>query len=151
MSALVRRFRRLLPRALVVTVVLAQAGLAVAGSRTPHREFSWQMFRESSTWRADIVRVTADGRRISVEEPWFGYRWDRLVQGRGLTWPFVSHHADSGIDATLDFLDHALDWVAAHTPADTETRYLEATVTYVRNTRGPTQVVLRSRPRETAP
>ena len=49
-----------------------------------------------------------------------------------------------GVGATVDFLDDALDWVATHTPADRETRYLEATVTYFENTRGPSVTVLRS-------
>jgi hypothetical protein len=38
--------------------------------------------------------------------------------------------------------------VAEHTPRDTETRYLEATVTYWHNTEAPEVVVLRSRERE---
>ena len=33
------------------------------------------MFPESSTWRAEILRVTADGQRIPIAEPWAGYRW----------------------------------------------------------------------------
>ena len=45
------------------------------------------MFPESSTWRADVVRVTADGRRVPVEQPWSGYRWDELVPDRGLQLP----------------------------------------------------------------
>jgi hypothetical protein len=53
-----------------------------------------------------------------------------------------------GVGATFDFLDHALDWVAAHTPNDPETRYLEARVTYFENTRGPHEVVLRSDERD---
>ena len=59
-------------------------------------------------------------------------------------------HAYSGLGATTDFLDKALDWVAAHTPDDHETQYLEATVTGFRNTRGPEQLVLRSAPRPEA-
>ena len=35
------------------------------------------MFPESSTWQADIVRVTDDGQRIPITEPWAGYRWAR--------------------------------------------------------------------------
>jgi len=63
--------------------------------------------------------------------------------------PERRRHATGSIDSTLAYLDEALDWVATHTPADHETRYLEADVTYYRNTRGPEHVVLRSveRPR----
>jgi hypothetical protein len=108
------------------------------------------MFPESSTWRADVVRVTGDGRRIPVDEPWSGYRWDELVTGRGLSHPGVRHHADAGLDNQLAFLDAALDWVAAHTPRDRETRYLEARVTAWHNDDPPHVVVLRSRPRASA-
>ena len=48
----------------------------------------------------------------------------------------------------VDFLDEALDWVADHTPDDTETAYLEATVTAYHNTRGPETHVLRSHRRD---
>ena len=87
------------------------------------------MFPESSTWRADVVRVTDDGRRVPVELPWSGYRWDELVHNRGLRYPSVRHHADAGLDNQLAFLEEALDWVARNTPRDRETRYLEARVT----------------------
>ena len=51
---------------------------------------------------------------------------------------------DAGVDNQLEFLAEALDWVAANTPADTETSYLEAEVTTWFNMRAPTTTVLRS-------
>jgi hypothetical protein len=136
---------RIIGRRLVVAgVVVLQLLLVARGYWADHKEFAFQMFPESSTWRAEVVRVTDDGRRIPVSEPWAGYRWDDLVDGRGLDNPATRHHADAGLDNQLAFLDAALDWVAAHTPADAETRYLEATVTYWYNTDPPEVVVLRS-------
>jgi hypothetical protein len=108
------------------------------------------MFPESSTWRAVVVRVTADGRRVPIERQWSGYRWDELVQDRGLSHPSIRHHADAGIDNQLAFLEAALDWVARNTPRDRETRYLEATVTSWHNADAPRVGVLRSRVREGA-
>ena len=102
------------------------------------------MFPEASTWSADVVRVTDDGRRVPIAEPWSGYRWNDLVEGRGLSVLSVRHHADAGLDNQLAFLDAALDWVADNTPRDTETRYLEAVVTTWHNTDEPEVVVLRS-------
>jgi hypothetical protein len=102
------------------------------------------MFPESSTWSADIVRVTADGRRVPVGVPWSGYRWDELVRDRGLRYPAVRHHADAGLDNQVAFLDAALDWVADNTPRDRETRYLEARVTAWHNDDPPRVEVLRS-------
>ena len=116
-------------RVVVVAVVVLQLGFVARGYWADHKEFAFQMFPESSTWRADVVRVTADGRRVPIERPWSGYRWDELVQRPGASYPSIRHHADAGLDNQLAFLEAALDWVAGNTPRDRETRYLEARVT----------------------
>lgn len=143
------RLRVVSRRVVVVAVVLLQLGLVVRAYSADHKEFGFQMFPEASTWRADIVRVTTDGRQIPISEPWpGGYRWNELVTVRGLAYPGVRHHADAGVDSQVAFLDAALAWVAGHTPLDGETRYLEATVTYWHNADGPRVVVLRTDDRE---
>jgi hypothetical protein len=135
-------------RVVVVAVVVLQLALVARGYWADHKEFAFQMFPESSTWRADVVRVTADGRRVPVEAGWAGYRWEQLVQDRGLRYPALRHHADAGLDNQLAFLDSALDWVASNTPRDRETRYLEAVVTAWHNDDPARTEVLRSRVRE---
>ena len=135
-------------RGLVVAVVALQLGFAARGYWSDHKEFAFQMFPESSTWRADVVRVTADGRRVPVEIPWSGYRWEELVPKLGLSYPSTRHHAAAGLDNQLAFLDSALDWVADNTPRDIETRYLEATVTSWHNDDPPRREVFRSNVRE---
>jgi hypothetical protein len=137
-------------RVIIVAVVVLQLGLVARGYLSDHKEFAFQMFPESSTWRADVVRVTADGRRVPIERPWSGYRWDELVQDRGLSYPSIRHHADAGLANQLAFLEAALDWVADNTPRDRETRYLEATVTAWHNADPARVEVLRSRVRERA-
>lgn len=137
-------------RAVVVAVVLLQLGFIARGYWADHKEFAFQMFPESSTWRADVVRVTADGRRVPIEFTWSGYRWDELVRDRGLRYPQFRHHADAGLANQLAFLDAALDWVADNTPRDRETRYLEARVTSWHNADRPRVEVLRSGVREGA-
>jgi hypothetical protein len=137
-------------RVVVLSVVVLQLGLIARGYWSDHKEFAFQMFPESSTWRANVVRVTADGRRIPVERGWDGYRWEELVRDRGLSYPAVRHHADAGLDNQLAFLAAALDWVATHTPRDRETRYLQATVTAWHNADPPRVEVLRSPLREEA-
>jgi hypothetical protein len=132
----------------VVAVVVVQLGLIARGYWADHKEFAFQMFPESSTWRADIVRVTADGRRVPVEVPWSGYRWEELVPDRGLAYPSGRHHADAGLDNQLAFLESALDWVADNTPRDAETRYLEARVTAWHNDDPAESRVMRSEERE---
>jgi hypothetical protein len=138
-------------RVAVVAVVALQLTFVVRGYSSPHREFAFQMFPDSSTWQAEIVRVTADGRRVPIEEPWFGYRWSRLAPDRGLAIPGRRHHADAGLRGQIAFLEAAMDWVARHTPGDTETRYLEAVVTTWHNTDPPETRVVRSVERDVAP
>jgi hypothetical protein len=138
-------------RVVVLAVVVVQLALVARAYWSDHKEFGWQMFPEASTWRADVVRVTADGRRVPIERPWSGYSWDELVQGRGLQYPSVRHHADAGLDNQLAFLDEALDWVAGNTPRDRETRYLEARVTAWHNDDPPRVELVRSEAREGAP
>jgi hypothetical protein len=137
-------------RAAVVGFVALQLGFIVRGYSSDHKEFAFQMFPESSTWQADVVRVTADGRRVPVEQPWSGYRWSELVPNVGLRYPGIRHHAYAGLDNQLAFLDSALDWVATNTPRDDETRYLEATVTAWHNDHPPVEEVLRSDVRDRA-
>jgi hypothetical protein len=135
-------------RVVVVVVVVAQVTLVVRAYSAPHKEFGFQMFPESSTWQADIVRVTTDGRRVPITEPWDGYEWSQMVRSRGLSTPSVRHHADAGLANQLAFLDAALDYVATHTPRDNETHYLEALVTTWHNTDEPETRVLRSDDRD---
>jgi hypothetical protein len=118
-----------------------------------HDVFGFQMFPESSLWRADISRVDAAGVRHDVREPWpGGYRWDDLVVGRGLDRPFHLGHADTGLASTVDFFEKALEWVARNTPEDRKTVYLEAIVTTRHNGREPETRILRSSDRpEAAP
>ena len=138
-------------RIVVVAVVLVQLALVGRAYTAAHKEFGFQMFSESSDWRADIVRVTTSGERIPIDEPWAGgYSWNALAGTRGLWNPAVRHHADAGVDNQLAFLEDALDYVAANTPRDSETAYLEAVVTYWHNGREPETVVFRSEPREEA-
>lgn len=137
-------------RALFVAVVaIVQLAFVAHAYRDPHHHFGYQPFSESATWQARIERVTADGRRFSIQSGWAGrYRWNELVRGRGLDWPFSMGHASSGIDGTLAYFQQALDWVARNTPEDRETLYLDADVIYYQNRRGPYRAHLRSVDRE---
>jgi hypothetical protein len=134
-------------RVVVLGAVCAQLAFVVAGYRSEHKVFAFQMFPEASTWRADVVRVTSDGRRVPVSQPWAGYRWDELVPDSALTYPEGRQHADAGLANQLAFLRAALDYVARHTPRDHDTRYLEATVTAWHNDDPPRVEVFRSRVR----
>jgi len=138
------QWRRRAVGAFIVAVLAVQIGFAVNGYREPHKFFAFQPFNESSTYEADIVRVTWEGERVPVDVDWAGYDWNELVHMAALRNPSRLRHAYMGVGATVDFLDQALDWVATHTPRDTDTRYLEATVTTFNNTRGPSVTVLRS-------
>jgi hypothetical protein len=140
--------RVLLRRFVFVGVIALQLGFVVRAYWAPHKEFGFQMFPEASSWQAEIVRVTADGDRVPVDQPWFGYEWNDLVAVRGLGSPWWRHHADAGLDNQLAFLREALDWLAANTPRDTETQYYEATVTTWYNMGGPETTTMRSADRD---
>ena len=135
--------KRVIRRVVIAMVLLAQAIAVVLAYDNDHRQFGFQMFPEASRWKADIVRVEADGSRVPLEEEW-EYRWSDLVQGRGLANPFRWHHADAGLRGQLAFFEAALRWVAANTPDDTTTRYLEAEISYLDNGRGPTTITVRT-------
>lgn len=137
------RGRRVTRRALIGLVLVAQLSAVVLAYDNDHRQFGFQMFPEASRWKADIVRVEADGSRVPLEDGW-EYRWSELVQGRGLTNPARWHHADAGLRGQIAFFEAALDWVAANTPDDTTTRYLEAEISYLDNGRGPTTITVRT-------
>lgn len=124
-------------RVVVAAVLLVQAYLLVRGTWSDHAEGAWRMFPEASQWRADIVRIDDEGDRIPIDDR----AWNRLAGVRGLANPSVRHHASAGVDSQLAFLRAALDYVARHDGVD---GVLEATVTYWRNTRGPSTVVYRS-------
>jgi hypothetical protein len=142
------RLRRWVRRVAVTAFVGTQLFLVVRAYWVPHQEFGFHMFSEASQWEATIVRVTDDGDRVPVDQDWYGYRWSELVDGGGLTSPSVRRHANGGVDNQLALLDEALTWVAANTPDDPVTRYLEADVTVWRNMGPPTTVVLRSPERD---
>jgi hypothetical protein len=134
-------------RVVFVTVVALQLFFIARAYWAPHMEFGFHMFPESSTWQASIVRVTNDGRRVPVERPWSGYRWDELTRRSGVSYPSVRQHANAGLDNQLAFLRSALDWVASHTPRDHATRYLEARVTAWHNDDPPRVEIFRSHAR----
>ena len=131
-------------RIVFAAVIVLQVCFVVRAYSAPHKEFGFQMFPEASSWQADIVRVTADGDRVPVTQPWFGYEWSQLVPNRGLSSPWRRRHADAGLDNQMAFLSEALEYVAKNTPRDTETRYYEATVTTWYNMRAPETQVMRS-------
>jgi hypothetical protein len=132
-------------RVAAVVIVAVQFALIARAYSAPIDTFGFQMFPESSQWRADVYRVAADGTRIDVRDPWpGGYRWEELVDARGLGTPFVLHHADAGLDATVWLFAAALDWVAANTPDDHETISLVAELTLIHNGRSPTRLLLES-------
>lgn len=133
--------RQVMRRILAATIISAQLLLVVRAYSADHAFFGFQMFPESSEWQATIERQLPDGTLVDVRRPWpGGYAWGDLVQGRGLGDPFSRHHADTGLDSTLDFFGSALEWVAVNTPADFETTALIATVTVWHNGRTPESI-----------
>ncbi|HWL41301.1 MAG TPA: hypothetical protein VNQ73_00055 [Ilumatobacter sp.] len=140
--------RRVGRRVVFAGVLVLQAFFVVRAYWAPHNELGFQMFPEASQWQAEVVRVTADGERVPVGEPWSGYVWSELVTERGLGHLGGRRHANNGLASQVAFLEDAMAWVAANTPADYDTRYYEATVTEWHNADPPVTYVLRSPERE---
>jgi hypothetical protein len=134
--------------AIFLAVVVLQLALIGRAYSSDHKVFGFQMFPEASTWQAEVVRVTRDGQRVPVSQPWAGYDWNGLVGGVGLQNPSVRHHADAGLNNQLAYLRSSLNWVADHTPRDHDTRYLEARVTSWHNDDPARVVVYRSHDRD---
>lgn len=128
----------------IIAVLLLHGTLLIRGGSDPHKLFGFRPFNESDTWQAEIVRVFPNGERHAIDDGTWVYEWNELVGTPKLQSPQRMRHASAGADATLDFLQRALDWIVLHTPDDAETDHLEARVTVYRNTRGPEAHVLRS-------
>lgn len=142
-----RRSRRGAALVFCAGVLSAQLYFVIAAYRDPLKRFGFQPFSESSIWRAHIEAVDAQGQRQDVSHGFEGYHWRRLVRER-VGSPFSTSVASSGIETSLYFLQHALDYVADHTPRDRRTRYLEAQVWFRKN-RGPVESrTLRSKLRD---
>jgi hypothetical protein len=136
--------RRGAAKIVVVGALLVHGVLLVRAEADPHKLFGFRPFNESDAWRAEIVRVHADGSRIPVDDGSWVYDWDELVGTPKLKNLARLRHASAGARASVDFLDRALDWAVDSIPDDPETVALEATVTVFHNTRGPETIVLRS-------
>ena len=125
--------RRLLAALVLVAAIVLHAALILSGGSDPHKRFGFRPFFESDTWRAEIVRVTADGDRLAIDDGTWPYEWNELVDAVKLTSPWRTRHAGGGARATVDLLDRALDWLAENTPDDRATVRYEATVVVVHN------------------
>lgn len=134
-------------RLFFAAAVALQLFFVIRGYWDPHKRFAFQMFNESSSWSAKVVRVTRDGKRIPIEKEFHGYRWARVVRCCGLQHPKGMHHAERGIGSTLLYFQDALDWFADHTPDDPDTLYYEAKVKYVRNRHDPVELTMTSKRR----
>ena len=64
------RWRARLVRGFVAFVLVGHALLLARGYSDPHKLFAFQPFNESSTWRADVVRLTSDVERLHVGLAW---------------------------------------------------------------------------------
>jgi hypothetical protein len=130
---------------LLVEVVL----VATAGVRAD-RSYGFRMFPEASTVSVHVARRLDGGRLVPLEQG----RWEakdcsggrhKLAWGRLVRPPAPSRldaelGAPYGVEASVAEARGALEYVAAHTPEDCETRALVADVT-TRKNGGPPELV----------
>ncbi|RMH78791.1 MAG: hypothetical protein D6683_07150 [Actinomyces sp.] len=144
-------WRRRLAAVTLVGAVAVHLALIVNGGADPHKRFGFRPFEDSDVWQAEIVRVTADGRRLPVDDGTWVYDWNELVGVGSLASPWRPGHARGGARAIVDLLDRALDWVVRHIPDDPDTVRLEARVTVIHNRHDPRVIILTGDERETGP
>ena len=123
-------------------LLAVHAVLLVFGAFDDHKRFGFRPFNESDTWSAEIVRVTATGERLAIDDGTWEYHWNDLMDGTVLRNPWRTRHADGGARSTVDLIDRALDWVIDNTPNDPQTVRLEATVVVVHNAGAPEVIEL---------
>jgi hypothetical protein len=136
---------------------LLQLAAVSWGLRAPDHVLGFQMFNESSRITLHLFREL-ERKRGRVLLPVPSGVWQALDQNgkrRSFAWqdrvryPALASlespvHASYGLDAQLFRLQAALDDVARHTPADTETKALVALIEAQRNGRPPVLVRLRA-------
>ena len=144
-------------RVLAAGYVLALIGAVSYGQLAPDHVFGFQMFNESSSIKIQLFREVARGAGTELVAAPNG-EWDAADESgavRHFSWrdrvriapirtlgTFV--HASYGLDAQLYRLEHALDDVARHLPADRETRALVAVVDTLKNGRAAGTVRFRA-------
>ena len=143
--------RRTAAAVVFVGAIALHASLIINGGYDPHKRFGFRPFLESDTWQAEIVRVTADGDRLAIDDGTWPYEWNELVDTNKLASPWRTRHANGGARATVDLLDRALDWLAENTPDDRATVRYEATVVVVHNAGEPFVIELVGVERESNP
>jgi hypothetical protein len=132
-----------------------QAGLVATAGRRPDASFGFRMFSESSTIEVSLTReIDAPSGHGTVAVPapdgvWAArdkegqlrkVRWSDRVKEAALATFDVPMHASYSADAQLARWHAALDYVAAHTPEDAETRALALDISVRRNGRDPVHV-----------
>jgi hypothetical protein len=130
-----------------------QLGLVLTASRRPDGAFGFRMFPESSTVEVALFRELGRERVPVTDGAWTArdasgvahtFTWRDRVKRPELAAFDVEMHASYGAAAQLARWQAALDDVAAHIPADAETRRLTLDVTVRRNGREPHVVRLES-------
>jgi hypothetical protein len=133
--------------------VSLQLGLVLTASRRPDGVFGFRMFPESSTVEVALFRDLGRARVPVADGAWTArdasgvaraFAWRDRVKRPELAAFDVEMHASYGAAAQLARWQAALDDVAAHIPADAETRRLALDVTVRRNGREPRVVHLES-------
>ena len=148
--------------AFLVAYLGVQVFMIVRGHFVPNKHFAFWMFPESTYFTARLSRELEDGTvvrtsrggvwSVPTESGLVTYRWTRFVDGYRMDVLDTRQRAKGVFDETVDYFQHALNYVAERIPEDTSTRKLRLSIEY-RRAGGPSEVlVLESLPRRgTAP
>lgn len=133
--------------------IALQLTAILTAARRPDGAFGFRMFPESSTVTVSLFRELGGARVPVPDGAWTArdeggapraFSWKERVRRPELSSFDVEMHASYGAAAQLARWQAALDDVAAHVPADRETRRFSLDVTVRRNGREPRLVRLDS-------
>ena len=107
------------------------------------KKFGFWMFPESTYFRASLARELANGSVVRTRNgAWHArkvdgsraiFLWDDFVNYYRLGNLESRRRAKGNFQTTLGYFQHALNYVATHIPADSETKKLILTVYYTRS------------------
>lgn len=144
-------YRRIAILAFCVVLFGAQAGMIAAAHVRNDRRFGWQMFPETTRFRASLWREIAGGGRVAAPygrwvldtpEGRRQFLWRDHVRDWRLESLDRMRQAKVSLDSTLLYAKGALDHVAARIPEDRETVRLHLVVDWEKadGTRGTTEL-----------
>jgi len=153
-----RTFRSLGIVLFVAVYLCAQLYFVTNAYFEEDKRFGFWMFPEASYFRATLYRELSDGQLVPTRDGMWvvrkssggakRYTWDAWVNDFNLNHLETRTRAKTSIALTLNYFQHALDFVAQRISEDAHTKRLVLMVNYTKAGGAPQDVALYSRERD---